>query len=237
MNPIALHAETIAKSGPSSVALLEVFSSEGCSSCPPAEEWASHLAKDSGLWKDFVPVVFHVDYWDNLGWKDRFSDNQYTQRQKAYADAWGSGSIYTPGFVLNGKEWRDWYGARSIEHLHKKDSGILAIDRSGAETFIISFTPDGALASSGSYHAHAALLGSGIVSEISAGENTGRRLKHDFTVLDYAEKDMKMLSGGRFEQEFVFKSSKHPEIKDRAIAAWVTSGDNVEPLQSTGADL
>jgi Protein of unknown function (DUF1223) len=86
------------------VSLLELYTSEGCSSCPPAEAWLSKLKNSQGLWDEFVPVAFHVDYWDNLGWKDRFSDEQYTERQKSYAQLWSASDIYTPEFVLNGKE-------------------------------------------------------------------------------------------------------------------------------------
>ena len=67
------------------VSLLELYTSEGCSSCPPAEAWLSKLKNSQGLWDEFVPVAFHVDYWNNPGWKDRFSDEQYTERQKSYA--------------------------------------------------------------------------------------------------------------------------------------------------------
>src|SRR5882724_9692041 len=94
--------------------LLELYSSEGCSSCPPAETWFSRLKESPGLWKDFVPVAFHVDYWDYLGWRDPWSSKTFTDRQHAYARAWRSDSVYTPGFVLNGKEWRTWSRSQSV---------------------------------------------------------------------------------------------------------------------------
>ena len=74
----SLWAAPLAQSGPLKVALLEVYSSEGCSSCPPAEEWVSRLSHRSGLWSEFVPVVFHVDYWDSLGWKDALAERQFS---------------------------------------------------------------------------------------------------------------------------------------------------------------
>jgi hypothetical protein len=98
---IPLHAgEPIFQSDKTQTALVELYTSEGCSSCPPAEEWFSTLSANPGLWKQFVPVAFHVDYWDDLGWKDSFATPAYTQRQRDYAAAWGSSSVYTPGFVL-----------------------------------------------------------------------------------------------------------------------------------------
>src|SRR6516164_9572668 len=90
------------ESGPAQVSLLELYTSEGCSSCPPAEAWLGELSRNPNLWRAVVPVSFHVDYWDNLGWKDGFSSREFTLRQRFYAASWGSESVYTPGFVLNG---------------------------------------------------------------------------------------------------------------------------------------
>src|ERR1700733_854948 len=100
---LTLQAQTTTRfeSGPSQVSLLELYTSEGCSSCPPAEAWLSALSQSPELWKAVVPVAFHVDYWDNLGWKDWFSSREFTQRQRRYAANWGSGSVYTPAFILN----------------------------------------------------------------------------------------------------------------------------------------
>src|ERR1700676_1589940 len=93
------------ESKPARTHLLELFTSEGCSSCPPAEAWLGKLKSDDRLWKDFVPIAFHVDYWDGLGWKDRFAQPEWTRRQNSYAVRWGGSSVYTPGFVLDGREW------------------------------------------------------------------------------------------------------------------------------------
>src|SRR5205814_757208 len=73
--------------------LIELFTSEGCSSCPPAEKWLSALKSSSDLWKKAVPVAFHVDYWDHLGWRDRFAKPEFTSRQQRYAAAWGGDSV------------------------------------------------------------------------------------------------------------------------------------------------
>src|SRR5687768_10063986 len=73
------------QSGPNRTALLELYTSEGCSSCPPAEAWLSRVKSDARLWKEFVPVAFHVDYWDYLGWRDPFGMANYSERQRAYA--------------------------------------------------------------------------------------------------------------------------------------------------------
>ena len=84
-------------------ALLELYTSEGCSSCPPAENWLSRLKTSPRLWREFVPVAFHVDYWDYLGWRDPWGAKEFSNRQRAYAKTWGSETIYTPELRL---EWK-----------------------------------------------------------------------------------------------------------------------------------
>lgn len=106
--------------------LLELYTSESCSSCPPAEAWLSKLKNEPGLWNKFVPVAFHVDYWNNLGWRDRLSDPQFTQRQQSYARLWSADGVYTPEFVLNGKEWHNWVGLRSAPGAGGVKAGVLS---------------------------------------------------------------------------------------------------------------
>jgi len=66
-------ADRVFETGPQKTHLIELFTSQGCSSCPPAEAWLSKLKNEPGLWKNFVPLAFHVDYWDRLGWRDPFA--------------------------------------------------------------------------------------------------------------------------------------------------------------------
>lgn len=80
--------------------VVELYTSQGCSSCPPADEILAAMAADSSL----IPLALHVDYWDYLGWKDKFADPRFTERQKAYAQAAGDRMIYTPQMIVNGVE-------------------------------------------------------------------------------------------------------------------------------------
>lgn len=231
-------ATEIAKSGPFKVSLIEVYSSEGCSSCPPAEEWVSKLSQSPELWKDFVPVVFHVDYWDYLGWKDKFSDPRFSERQRVYAESWRNGSVYTPGFVLNGKEWRDWYGQDSFRMVNKKEEAdSLLIEKIKEDIFAITFKPKNENGFGRSYIVHAAILGFGIVSDVKAGENAGRHLKHDFTVIDYVEKDMGESKNGLFQKELSFKVRDKISFKKLAISAWVSEDNSYTPIQAAGGYL
>ena len=131
---ISSAAESRFESGPQQTALIELYTSEGCSSCPPAEAWMSRLKNDPGLWKKFVPIAFHVDYWDRLGWRDRFSSQRWTERQLGYAALWRSDSVYTPAVVRNGSELRNWSGA-SVSGPNEKTSGVLSRENNGWEKF------------------------------------------------------------------------------------------------------
>jgi hypothetical protein len=88
-------------------AIVELYTSEGCSSCPPADRWLSALKGRS----DVLALAFHVNYWDRLGWPDRFATAAITERQHALQRAWGAPYVYTPQVVLNGRDLRAWSGA------------------------------------------------------------------------------------------------------------------------------
>ena len=95
-------------SQPHRVALLELYTSEGCSSCPPADKWLSEL---SGIGLDankVVPLSLHVDYWNYIGWRDPYSSSQYTARQREQGQRNRLLSIYTPQMVINGQDYRAW---------------------------------------------------------------------------------------------------------------------------------
>jgi hypothetical protein len=98
--PSAHAATCTATSGPARASLLELYTSEGCSSCPPADRWLSQMPPR----RDVVPLAFHVDYWDRLGWKDRFAQAAFSQRQRARNR--GAGWVYTPQVMLDGAERR-----------------------------------------------------------------------------------------------------------------------------------
>src|SRR5881394_1953150 len=120
-------ADRVFESGPQKVHLLELFTSEGCSSCPPAEAWLSKLKSDPRWWKDFVPLAFHVDYWDHLGWRDPFASKEWTARQYRYSAAWKKGSVYTPAFALDGKEWH----SGALPAVATETPGVLKISVNG----------------------------------------------------------------------------------------------------------
>src|ERR1700719_2235176 len=156
--------DRVFESGNERTHLLELFTSEGCSSCPSAEAWLSKLKAEPRLWKDFVPIAFHVDYWDRLGWRDPFASKEWTARQYQYSENWKSESVYTPGFVLDGREWP----GRSLPAAASEKPGVLKLsikDQRIAAEFV---STDGATKE---VELHFATLGFDLKTKVTAGEN------------------------------------------------------------------
>src|SRR5438034_9792232 len=211
--------------------LIELFTSEGCSSCPPAEKWLSALKSSSDLWKKAVPVAFHVDYWDHLGWRDRFAKPEFTSRQQHYAAAWGGDSLYTPSFVVNGKEWRGWFCGNAMPITATK-VGVLRVSVGDDGKVSATFAPDAMQARP--LALTVALLGNDLESDVKRGENSGRKLRHDFVVLQLAKTDL-IASGDCWIGSISIP--KQNAEKPRAFAAWVSEEDVDSPIQTTGGWL
>lgn len=219
--------EWVWESKPTRTHLIELFTSEGCSSCPPAEARFSKLKADSHLWKDFVPVAFHVDYWNNLGWRDRFSSKDWTQRQRIYAATWGDTAVYTPELVLDGREWR----GGEIPLASTELRGVLKVSLAD-EIAQITFKTENSSAES--FDVYVAALGFGLNSNVKAGENRGRRLEHDFVVLSLGRKQMQL---GGIEIRVPIDALQQKPNEVGAIAVWLTQIGQIVPIQAVGGWL
>lgn len=204
--------------------VVELYTSEGCSSCPPADKWLSSLKSDPDLFKTLLPMAFHVDYWDGLGWSDRFASEAYSQRQREMVRQGILSQVYTPGFVVNSREWRGWFNGQTT--LKKPDSmpGILSVSLNDGQ-LAIRFDSNETLM------AHVAVLGMGLGSEVEAGENRGRRLEHDFVVLD-----KRQLSGQQYWQTSL-AAWPDKQQQQTAIAVWLTRPGSLEVIQAAGGYL
>lgn len=171
------------KSGPTLTPVVELYTSEGCSSCPPADKWASSL-KDRTKAGELVVQAFHVGYWDYIGWVDRFAAPSYTNRQRDVAAKNNLRSIYTPQAVLNGKDWPNW-GSRPTASEPARAS--IALMQSGSDQFEASVTPVAGLQNAASWSAYWTITEHGHNSKVAAGENAGEFLKHDFVVRQYTQ--------------------------------------------------
>jgi hypothetical protein len=223
----ALAGEVVFESKPGRTHLIELYTSEGCSSCLPAEEWMSGLKNQPRLWQDIVPIAFHVDYWDHLGWKDPFASKTWTERQADYSARWKMESVYTPAFALDGKEWH--YG--KLPAPAPETPGVLKITVNGDRVTATFKASSGA---EGRYEIHVARLGFSLGADVTAGENKGRKLMHDFVVLALTNETMKTAA-----KEFRLPSLSMTSAVDprTAIAAWVTQAGQMEPIQAVGGWL
>ena len=180
----AVHAQAAgscsARSGPGVAPVVELYTSEGCSSCPPADQWLSRLKADPGV----VALAFHVDYWDRLGWKDRFASAAYTQRQAQSQRSSGARFSYTPQVIVDGADRPEWSRA-----------GLPSSAKGGAAASVdVSLARDGARFSATvapgagappRLAAYWAVTEQGHVSAVKAGENDGVTLRHDYVVREY----------------------------------------------------
>jgi hypothetical protein len=222
------------QSAPERTALLELYTSEGCSSCPPAEAWLSGLKDSPRLWKDFVPVAFHVDYWNSLGWKDAWSDAEFSERQRSYAALWHTENIYTPEFVLNGTEWHNWFTGKNGPKSDGEKVGVLTVTSEKINRWLANFAPE--KNGNANYELHAALLAGGMVSDVKAGENRGRQLNHDFAVVNLLQIGM-TTSNGVARGKFILDPTRFAAGKTSALTVWVTRAGELEPVQTTGGWL
>ena len=229
--PASAQEQLSFSSGSAQTTLLELYTSEGCSSCPPADRWYSTLLEHPRLWQSVVPVAFHVDYWNHLGWEDRFAQAEFGNRQRQYRQENTLKSVYTPGVIAAGREWRNWRTARLKIPTTSEVVGVLSLDVSGAKFsagFQLSQTaPDATLT------LNVAVLGFGLQTPIKAGENRGKLLEHDFVVLGYRQYPS---HNGQWQGEMPVAPLRQDAAR-LAIAAWVSRQDRQHPLQALGGWL
>jgi hypothetical protein len=232
--PSLVLADTISFESPvTRVTVVELFTSHGCSSCPPAETWLGRLDQRSDLWQGVIPIAFHVDYWDYLGWRDNYASPEYSQRQRQYRRSGGLSSVYTPGMLINGEEWRGWYRGDPIPQASSEQVGQLTLSVEPGKSAEIEFFPKG----NQKMHdlkAYLAILGSGIEDDIGSGENRGRSLQGDFVILG---QDTAEIGVAEHRLRFNWPVLKPNSAKKYAVVAWVSRGGNPSPLQATGGWL
>ena len=180
-------AQSCSKKSPAhTVALLELYTSEGCNSCPPADRFVSGLHA-SGLGPEqVVPLSLHVDYWDHIGWKDPFANRLFTERQYWLSAQTRSRTVYTPEIFVAGQEVRNWRGSASdtIRRINARPARA----QIGLETGKPSngHVQVDVTASAGSDALlYVALYENGLSSDVRAGENRGVQLRHDYVVRDW----------------------------------------------------
>ncbi|MES2499839.1 MAG: DUF1223 domain-containing protein [Pseudomonadota bacterium] len=237
-NQSAIAAECSAKSGASTVALLELYTSEGCSSCPPADKWLSSLKHSS---TQLIPLAFHVDYWDYIGWKDRFSKAEYSERQRKIAAFNNAGFVYTPQFVINGRDFKGSNGSRLnkvIENNQKLASranlSLNAVSQTNGEIILEVAAQAVRPSDIKISDIFVVIYESKLMSKVNAGENNGSELKHDYVVREFFG-TYQLNNQNAFTKNFTLK----PDLKDRGYrlenmgaVVFIQNNQNGEILQS-----
>lgn len=229
----AIAAECSAKSGAATVPLLELYTSEGCSSCPPADKWLSGLNIDP---KKVIPLAFHVDYWNYIGWQDRFSKAEYSDRQRKTAAFVGTGFVYTPQFVLSGRDFRGIDESRLNQAIATKQKissranlSLEIANLNNAEISLKASAQAVNVADIKNAEVYIAIYENKLTSLVNAGENSGRELKHDYVVRElYGAYPIS--NKNEFAKNILLK----PEWKGRQAGAviFVQDNRNGEILQS-----
>lgn len=191
---LAVHADPASKSpaaggGP---VVVELFTSQGCSSCPPADRLLTELGKDPRLAGRVIPLAFHVDYWNYIGWTDPFSSRRWSERQQAYGRAFHASRIYTPQLVVGGRT--ECVGSQE-PLVRKRIADALAAEAAGpAGRLSLDVAPEaGRLrvrvgaklarqAAAGNLDAWVAIVETGLSTPVGAGENASRTLRNDHVV-------------------------------------------------------
>ncbi|HXZ52231.1 MAG TPA: DUF1223 domain-containing protein [Burkholderiales bacterium] len=188
----AMAWQCAAQSQSGTTALVELYTSEGCSSCPPADRWLSALGK-TGPTGSVVPLALHVDYWDYLGWRDPFAKHGFSLRQRELATLRRAAFVYTPQVLLQGEDFRGWDSEAFDKQLARINAqpALAAIRLSLTRTRRNDLSVEarakltGARDSSG-VALYLASYANRLVSRVQRGENEGRSLTHDFVVVDLA---------------------------------------------------
>ncbi len=180
-------------------AVVELFTSEGCSSCPPADRLTEELAKEAeAKGQDVYILAFHVDYWNRLGWRDRFSKQAFSNRQYWYAEQFKQGTVYTPQMIVNGAT--EFVGSRRAEAkeaireaLTQTEENQIQIDltnteKAGEIAYTIDEVPENT-------QLHYAWVEKDLSSKVKSGENRGRNLHHYSVVWDLKTIDQPQTSG------------------------------------------
>jgi hypothetical protein len=178
-----------ASSGAGTAALVELYTSEGCSSCPPADRWLASLGSRYPA-GNVVPLALHVDYWDYIGWKDSYAKREFSLRQRKFSQLQRMALVYTPQVVLQGRDFRAW-ASKSFDQAVAKINAQpartklrLAVMSADAQALEVEAVAELVQASADA-DLYLAAYRSRLESQVKAGENRGRLLTHDYVVLEW----------------------------------------------------
>jgi len=180
------------------VVLLELYTSEGCSSCPPADRFLSDLKAAGISDKQLIPMAFHVTYWDYIGWKDQFAKKQYDERQRELAHKNKKSTVYTPQFVLSGEDYRSYATfSEDVNKLaaQKATVGLVLtarvspgqenVGKQRFDNLRLNLKTDISASEIKDVGFYLVVIENNLTSDVSNGENEGMQLHHDYVVRQF----------------------------------------------------
>jgi hypothetical protein len=211
-----------ARSGDAVTPVIELYTSEGCSSCPPADRWLSRIRPDAPV----VALAFHVNYWDRLGWADRFASSEFTRRQSEQQAVNGARVNYTPQVVVQGRDRPDWPGIVLPMALSATPLVDVAISGDGRSFDATVQARPGAPSRLAAFWA---VTENGHRSAVTAGENAGEKLAHDHVVRELHR--VPPWTGTSIRLQFMPatpRDAEHP----RALSLVVVDAASGKPVQA-----
>jgi hypothetical protein len=219
----ATAASVCSKSSPAhTIALLELYSSEGCSSCPPADNLIRQLYQVTGLTSEqVIPLALHVDYWDYLGWKDPYAKANHTERQRYLSSLAGSKTIYTPEFFMAGQEFRPGrvdlrHAVETINQQAALATIHIELGRIKGNQVAMQIDADANQVAQLQY----VLVEQGISGKVNAGENSGETLQHDAVVREWGA-PVALFPHALSKNKVQLTLPANPAIKNLSVVAFV----------------
>ena len=230
--------QCVARSAEKTVALVELYTSEGCDTCPPADQWLSSLFVQGFRPDQVVPLALHVDYWDYVGWKDPYAKGEFSVRQRKLAAMRRPVIVYTPQVLLQGQDFRRWSGDEFTEQVARINSraararialSIRAVEPKAirADLSAMLFDP----AEQKNAAVYLAAYENRLASEVKAGENRGRRLEHDFVVREWIG-PIAFGESLKVEESRALPLISGADPKNLGVAAFVQNRSTSEILQA-----
>jgi hypothetical protein len=216
--------QCVARSGDKTAALVELYTSEGCSSCPPADRWLSRVGETYAP-ERVVPLALHVDYWDYIGWKDPYAKREFSQRQRRLSLLQRQALVYTPQVLLQGVDYRGWAGGdfeRRVSQINAQPARArleLETLPGAAKTLRVRVKAE---ASDPKAVLYVASYENRLQNRVTAGENQGRVLVHDHVALEWQgpyelgarQLDLPLLPKGKPAQSGVVAFVQNPRTAE-----------------------
>jgi hypothetical protein len=227
-----------ASSAPHTTALIELYTSEGCDSCPAADRWLSSLSAQGFKPDRVVPLALHVDYWDYIGWKDPFAKGEFAVRQHKLAKMRRPAIVYTPQVLLQGQDFRRWGSSafpEAVARINAKPArarialAIDAVTPAAIQAKLVAHLSDPADLKNAAVFL--AAYENKLSSDVRAGENRGRRLEHDYVVREWIG-PIGFGEGLKLEEKRALPLLPNAKAKHLGVAAFVQNRSTSEVLQA-----